>query len=129
MSAGSGTRTRLCNSTTRLTATMATAAASLTIPFAITIAAPAMAPDAAAVAPRYEALEARVVRVSTVRSPEQDDEHECGQEDRDRGDERAGQAEHDHPYATILDFRGDRIWRSRAYFDRAEALRPAGLSE
>ena len=31
--------------------------------------------------------------------------------------------------ATILDFRGDRIWRIRAYFDRAEGLRAAGLSE
>jgi ketosteroid isomerase-like protein len=34
----------------------------------------------------------------------------------------------DQPYATILDFRGDRIWRLRAYFDRAEGLRVAGLS-
>jgi ketosteroid isomerase-like protein len=33
------------------------------------------------------------------------------------------------PIANILDFRGGRIWRSRAYFDRAEALRAAGLSE
>ena len=29
----------------------------------------------------------------------------------------------------ICDFRGDRIWRCRAYFDRAEGLRAAGLSE
>jgi ketosteroid isomerase-like protein len=35
----------------------------------------------------------------------------------------------DQPYAGILDFRGDRIWRYRAYFDRAEGLRAAGLSE
>jgi ketosteroid isomerase-like protein len=33
------------------------------------------------------------------------------------------------PIANILDFRGGRIWRSRAYFDRARALRAAGLSE
>jgi limonene-1,2-epoxide hydrolase len=35
----------------------------------------------------------------------------------------------DAPYAGILDFRGDRIWRHRVYFDRAEGLRAAGLSE
>jgi ketosteroid isomerase-like protein len=35
----------------------------------------------------------------------------------------------DQPVASILDFRGERIWRFRAYFDRAEALRAAGLSE
>ena len=35
----------------------------------------------------------------------------------------------DQPYTTILDFRGDRIWRLRAYFDRADGLRAAGLSE
>ena len=35
----------------------------------------------------------------------------------------------DAPIANILDFRGDRIWRSRVYFDRAEALRTAGVSE
>jgi ketosteroid isomerase-like protein len=35
----------------------------------------------------------------------------------------------DTPYAGIFDFRGDRIWRSRVYLDRAEALRAAGLSE
>jgi ketosteroid isomerase-like protein len=35
----------------------------------------------------------------------------------------------DQPYAGILDFRGDRICRYRAYFDRADALRAAGLSE
>jgi len=32
-------------------------------------------------------------------------------------------------YASICDFRGDRIWRLRAYFDRAEGLRVAGVSE
>ena len=35
----------------------------------------------------------------------------------------------DQPYANILDFRGDRIWRLRSYFDRAEGMRAAGLSE
>ncbi len=34
----------------------------------------------------------------------------------------------DAPYAGILDFRGDRIWRHRVYLDRAEGLRAAGLS-
>ena len=34
----------------------------------------------------------------------------------------------DQPFANILDFRGDRIWRSRVYLDRAEGLRAAGLS-
>ena len=34
----------------------------------------------------------------------------------------------DTPYAGILDFRGDRIWRHRVYIDRAERLRAAGLS-
>ena len=35
----------------------------------------------------------------------------------------------DAPAWNLLDFRGDRFWRSRVYFDRAEALRAAGLSE
>ena len=35
----------------------------------------------------------------------------------------------DAPQAIILDFRGDRIWRSRVYLDHAEGLRAAGLSE
>jgi ketosteroid isomerase-like protein len=35
----------------------------------------------------------------------------------------------DQPFANILDFRGDRIWRSRVYLDRAEGLRAAGLSD
>ncbi len=37
-------------------------------------------------------------------------------------------AQVDAPIAAIYDFRGDRIWRFRAYFDRAEALRAAGLA-
>ncbi|HEV2924882.1 MAG TPA: nuclear transport factor 2 family protein [Solirubrobacteraceae bacterium] len=35
----------------------------------------------------------------------------------------------DQPFANILDFRDDRIWRSRVYLDHAEGLRAAGLSE
>jgi ketosteroid isomerase-like protein len=35
----------------------------------------------------------------------------------------------DTPSVNIFDFRGDRIWRSRVYLDRAEGLREAGLSE
>ena len=35
----------------------------------------------------------------------------------------------DQPQASIFDFRGDRIWRYRAYFDHTEGLRVAGLSE
>jgi len=35
----------------------------------------------------------------------------------------------DQPFATILDFRGDRVSRFRGYHDRAEALRAAGLEE
>ena len=35
----------------------------------------------------------------------------------------------DAPQAMILDFRGDRIWRYRVYFDHTEGLRAAGLSE
>jgi len=35
----------------------------------------------------------------------------------------------DQRYAGIYDFRGDRIWRYRVYFDHAEGLRAAGLSE
>jgi ketosteroid isomerase-like protein len=34
----------------------------------------------------------------------------------------------DQPFVSILDFRGDRIWRLRVYHDRAEGLRAAGLS-
>ena len=35
----------------------------------------------------------------------------------------------DQPYVAILDFRGDRIWRSRIYLDLPEGMRAAGLSE
>jgi ketosteroid isomerase-like protein len=35
----------------------------------------------------------------------------------------------DQPCACILDFRGERIWRNRVYFDRAEAMRVAGLPQ
>jgi ketosteroid isomerase-like protein len=35
----------------------------------------------------------------------------------------------DQPFASILDFRGDRIRRDRVYLDHAEGLRVAGLSE
>ena len=37
-------------------------------------------------------------------------------------------AQVDAPLAAIFDFRGDRIWRSRGYVDRAEGIRAAGLS-
>ncbi len=33
------------------------------------------------------------------------------------------------PFVSILDFRGDRIWRNRVYFDLAEGLRAAGVTE
>jgi len=35
----------------------------------------------------------------------------------------------DQQYAGIYDFRDDRVWRYRVYFDRAEGLQAAGLSE
>jgi len=35
----------------------------------------------------------------------------------------------DTPFACVLDFRGDRIWRNRVYLDHAEGLLAAGLSE
>ena len=38
-------------------------------------------------------------------------------------------AQVDAPVWNILDFRGGRIWRSRVFFDRAKALRAAGVSE
>lgn len=42
---------------------------------------------------------------------------------------KASGARVDQPSLAILDFRGDRIWRTRVYLDRAEGLRAAGLSE
>jgi ketosteroid isomerase-like protein len=35
----------------------------------------------------------------------------------------------DQQYAGIFDFRGDRLRRYRVYFDQAEGLQAAGLSE
>ncbi|HTW42829.1 MAG TPA: nuclear transport factor 2 family protein [Solirubrobacteraceae bacterium] len=35
----------------------------------------------------------------------------------------------DTPFACVLDFRGDRIWRNRVYLDHAEGLLAAGLSK
>jgi ketosteroid isomerase-like protein len=49
--------------------------------------------------------------------------------DRLRGRGKGSGAQVEAPLAMILDFRGDRIWRSRGYVDRAEGLRVAGLSE
>ena len=46
-----------------------------------------------------------------------------------RGRGKASGAPVNTPQAVILDFRGDRIWRSRVYLDHAEGLRAAGLSE
>ena len=46
-----------------------------------------------------------------------------------KGRGKGSGAPFDQPYAGIFDFRGDRIWRYRAYFDRTEGLRAAGLSE
>ena len=46
-----------------------------------------------------------------------------------RGRGKGSGAPVDQPYVCILDFRGDRICRNRVYFDRAEGLRAAGLSE
>jgi ketosteroid isomerase-like protein len=46
-----------------------------------------------------------------------------------KGRGKASGAPVDQPFAGINDFRDDRIWRIRAYFDRAEGLRAAGLSE
>ena len=42
---------------------------------------------------------------------------------------RSSSAPVDEPFANVLDFRGDRIWRARVYLDHAEGLRAAGLSE
>jgi ketosteroid isomerase-like protein len=46
-----------------------------------------------------------------------------------QGRGRGSGAPVDTPMANLLDFRGARIWRSRVYFDRAEALRAAEVSE
>jgi ketosteroid isomerase-like protein len=46
-----------------------------------------------------------------------------------RGRGKASGVPVDQPFAGIFDFRGDRVWRYRAYFDHAEGLRVAGLSE
>jgi ketosteroid isomerase-like protein len=46
-----------------------------------------------------------------------------------KGRGKASGAPVDTPTVNIFDFRGDRIWRSRVYLDRAEGLRVAGLSE
>jgi ketosteroid isomerase-like protein len=34
----------------------------------------------------------------------------------------------DQRFASVLDFRGDRVWRSRVYLDRGEGPRAAGVS-
>jgi uncharacterized protein len=46
-----------------------------------------------------------------------------------KGRGKGSRAPVEQPYATIVDFRGERISRVRAYFDRADGLRAAGLSE
>jgi ketosteroid isomerase-like protein len=46
-----------------------------------------------------------------------------------QGRGKASGAPIDQQFASIIDFRGDRIWRNRVYLDRAEGLRVAGLSE
>jgi ketosteroid isomerase-like protein len=46
-----------------------------------------------------------------------------------RGRGKGSGAPVDQPFACILDFRRERIWRSRVYLDHAEGLREAGLSE
>ncbi|HEX3511859.1 MAG TPA: nuclear transport factor 2 family protein [Solirubrobacteraceae bacterium] len=46
-----------------------------------------------------------------------------------QGRGRGSGAPVDAPIAMLVDFRGGRIWRSRVYLDRAEALRGAGVSE
>jgi len=46
-----------------------------------------------------------------------------------QGRGRGSGAPVDTPMANLLDFRGARIWRARVYFDRAEALRAAEVSE
>jgi ketosteroid isomerase-like protein len=46
-----------------------------------------------------------------------------------KGRGKGGGVPVDQPFACILDFRGDRIWRCRVYLDHAEGLRAAGLTE
>lgn len=46
-----------------------------------------------------------------------------------KGRGRGSGAPVDQPSTVILDFRGDRIWRLRAYFDRDDGLGAAGISE
>ena len=46
-----------------------------------------------------------------------------------KGRRKASAAPVDQPYLAALDFIGDRVCRNQAYFDRAEGLRAAGLSE
>ena len=79
-------------------------------------------------------------RYARDRSESWEEVHGIAEEFRDLGDSvlvlgtvrgrgRSSGAPVEQPYVNILDFRGDRIWRIRAYFDRAEGLRAAGLSE
>jgi ketosteroid isomerase-like protein len=46
-----------------------------------------------------------------------------------KGRGKASGARVDQPFTAVLDFRGDRLRRSRVYHDHAEALHAAGLSE
>ena len=46
-----------------------------------------------------------------------------------KGRGKASGAPVDQPFAGIFDFRGDRICRYRVYFDHAEGLRAAGLTD
>ena len=53
----------------------------------------------------------------------------CSMLGRMKGRGKASGVPVDQPFVTIVDFRGDRIWRSQVYLDHAEGLRAAGLSE
>src|ERR1700693_5567773 len=46
-----------------------------------------------------------------------------------RGRGKASGASVDQPYIAVLDFSGERVCRSEVYYDHAEGLRAAGLSE
>jgi len=81
-----------------------------------------------------------VERVARDRSESWEEVQSVAEEFRDLGDSvlvlgtvrgrgRSSGAPVEQRYVNIFDFRGDRIWRVRAYFDRAEGLRAAGLSE